>query len=425
MRHTPFAFPDQEPGLIRTAPTAGRTVHVEAFDGFDFHDPRLALFLRSGAETASGAVVNTERALRNPAVFRAACLISSAIGMLPLHLLKEGPNGAEKASDHPLFRVLHREPNNWQTAYDFRMLMQLRALAKRKGAFAQVVRSRGNVIALNPLDPDRVEPFQRPDLSVAYKYRRPDGVDITLEPGDVFHLRGVSLDGINGLSLVDQAAEAIGLGLQAQRATARVYKNGSFNSAPLSTEKGLSDTAYNRLKEDWQDRYGGADNAGKTPILEEGLKPVNVGQSARDAQFIETQKHQIEEIARVFGVPRPLLMMDETSWGSGIEALGLFFVTYALQPWFTAWEQAIERTLLKGSEKDTYSAKFNAGALLRGSLKDQGEFFAKALGAGGQKPWLTQDEVRKLADQPTRGGAADELGTGAMDAGGGSDAEPA
>jgi HK97 family phage portal protein len=424
LRHTPFAFPEPEPGVALSTPTAGRTVHVQAFDGYDFNDPRLALFLRSGAETASGAVVSVHAAMRNPAVYRAVTLISFAIGMLPCHLMKDGPNGAEKASDHPLFRVLHREPNNWQSAFDFRSLLQLRALVHGNG-YAQVVRSRGNVLALNPLDSEKVTPFQRPDLSVAYKYRRPDGVEITLEPSEVFHLRGATLDGINGLSMVRQAAEAIGLGLQAQRATARVYKNGSFNSAPLSTEKGLSDTAYNRLKEDWQDRYGGADNAGKTPILEEGLKPVNVGQSARDAQFIETQRHQIEEIARASGVPRPLLMMDETTWGTGIEALGLFFVTYALQPWFTAWEQAIERTLLTGREKDTHSAKFNAGALLRGSLKDQGEFFAKALGSGGHDPWMTQDEVRKLADQPTRGGAADELSKGAMSAKGGPDAEPA
>ena len=124
---------------------------------------------------------------------------------------------------------------------------------------------------------------------------------------------------------------------------------------------------------------------------------------------------QVEEIARITGTPRPLLMLDETNWGTGVEALGRFFVQYGLNPWFEAWQQAAERSLLSDDEADRYAVKVNAGALLRGSMKDQADFFAKALGAGGQEPWMTQNEVRDTLDMPRKDGG-DVLGKGAMNA---------
>ena len=169
----------------------------------------------------------------------------------------------------------------------------------------------------------------------------------------------------------------------------------------LRTEKTLSDEAIARLKGNWSDIYGGADNAGKTAVLEEGLDYKAISPTAKDAQHLETRARQIEEIGRVFGVPRPLLMVDETSWGSGIDSLGQFFVRYGLNPWFEAWQQAIKRDLLLlPADFDRYEAKFNAGALERGNMAAQGEFFAKALGAGGQQPWMTPNEVRRLLDMP-------------------------
>ena len=277
--------------------------------------------------------------------------------------------------------------------------MQLRALV-RGNAYALIIRSRGQVIRLVPLDPALVTPHQNADWSVSYTYQPPNGQKQEFAPQEILHLRGLSLDGINGLSLVHQAREAIGLALQAERATARIFVNGSFVDGTLQTDKKLSDEAFDRLRGDWAARYAGADNSGKTPILEEGLKYQPIAQTAKDAQSLETRKLQIEEIARVMGVPRPLLMVDDTSWGSGIEQLGRFFVQYALQPWFEAWQQAIERSLLVGAEKDTLAVKFNAGGLLRGSMADQATFFSQALGSGGHAPWMAPNEVRDLMDLP-------------------------
>lgn len=385
-------------------------------------DPAVVEFLRMGDVTATGIAVNVERALRNPAMFRAVSLISYAIGMLPLQLIDEETK--KKATAHPLYRVLHRRPNGWQSAFDFRTLLQLRALTKGD-AYALIVSStdirtrKRKVTQLVPLDTDRVECKQRDDWSVYYRYQPKSGAVRIYEAKDIFHLRGLSLDGLHGVSLVKQAAESIALSLAAELAAGRQFKNGTFVGGALEMPEGkrLSPEAYDRLKNSLAEKEG-AENAGKNLILEEGLSYKAMSTSARDAQLADIRKMQVEEIGRVTGVPRPLLMVDETSWGSGIEALGRFFVQFALGPWFEAWQQACERTLLDDDEVDRYAVKFNAGALLRGSIKDQGDFFAKALGAGGQPAWMTQNEVRDVLDMPRKDGG-DDLSKGAMGHNGG------
>ena len=370
---------------------------------YSLDDPQLREFLLIGYEAASGATVTDETAMRNTSLFRAVSLISYSIGMLPLQLIDETTK--EKADNHPLYRLLHREPNNWQTAFDFRTLLQLRALVKGN-AYALIVRSydvkagKQQIRRLVPLDTDRVKVCQNPDWSVVYKYQPTHGAQRVLQPNEVFHLRGISLDGLTGLSLVKQARDAIGLAISTDLAAGRLFKNGTFVGGALTHPGKLSDLAFDRLKSSLSEKEGAA-NAGKNLILEEGMKYENFSSNARDAQMTELRKMQVEEIARVTGVPRPLLMVDETSWGSGIEALGRFFVQYALGPWFEAWQQAAERSLLTDDEKDRFSIKFNPAALLRGSMKDQSDFFTKALGAGGAPGWMSQNEVRDLSDMPS------------------------
>jgi HK97 family phage portal protein len=384
---------------------------------FTLDDPRLAELLRFGDVTATGVSVNVQRAMKNPAMFRAVSLISNTMGMLPMQLIDEATK--EKAASHPLYRVLHRRPNAWQSAFDFRALMQFRALVKGD-AFALIVRSRdlssdrASISQLVPLDPDRVEMRQREDWSVVYSYQPPRGERIVYAASDIFHLRGLSFDGLRGVSLVKQASESIALALVAQLAAGRMFKNGTFVGAALEMPEGkkLSPEAFDRLKASLAEKEG-AENAGKNIILEEGLTYKVIAQTAKDAELAAIRKMQVEEIARITGTPRPLLMLDETNWGTGVEALGRFFVQYGLNPWFEAWQQAAERSLLDDDEADRYTVKVNAGALLRGSMKDQADFFAKALGAGGQEPFMTQNEVRDMLDMPGKDGG-DDLGKGAM-----------
>ncbi len=391
-------------------PEASEPKRVQASGGatfFGLDDPAFLEFIRSGGggATASGANVTAKTALRNTTVQRCVSLISFSIGMLPLHLQMK--DGKSKATDHALFKVLHRKPNAWQTAFEFRSYMQQSALGAlgsgQKGdAYALIVRSGNRIVQLVPMHPDKVDPKQRSDWALEYVINRGKGNERVLQQSDVFHLRyGLSEDGFTGLSMVKQAAEAIGLAIQSEQSAARMFKNGMIVGGALKHPGQLSQEAYDRLKTSMDDDAG-AENAHKWKILEEGMDLVPSQHPGKDGQGLENRKHQIEEIARPFGVPRPLLGVDDTSWGSGIDVLGQFFVRYALNPWFEAWQQAIERSLLTDAEADIYEAKFNAGALLRGSMKDQAEFFAKGLGSGGHQPWLHPSEPRDWLDLPQR-----------------------
>ncbi len=388
-----------------------KSVHAsmsgEYAEFYGMNDPRLLEFIRNGgsAMTEAGVSVTPAQAMKNTTVLRCVSLISFSIGMLPFHL--HNIEDKSKATDHPLFRLLHRKPNAWQTAYEFRSYMQQSALGavgdgKRGDAFALIVRSGSRIVQLVPLNPSRVEVKQRDDWALEYHYTRNDRTVRVLQQSEVFHVRyGMSEDGLSGLSLVRQAAEAIGLAVQTEKSAARLFSNGMVVGGMLKHPDKLSPEAYERLKSSMAEREG-AGNAHKSLILEEGMDFDTPTQSGRDSQHLEQRKHQIEEIARPFGVPRPLLGMDDTSWGSGIDVLGQMFVRYSLNPWFEAWEQAVQRSLLTEAEADRYEAKFNAGALLRGNMKDQAEFFSQALGSGGHQPWVHPDEVREWMDMPPR-----------------------
>ncbi|NBN64153.1 phage portal protein [Pannonibacter tanglangensis] len=345
--------------------------------------------------TQSGLTVTPAVALRNPAVLRSVSLISFAVGQLPLHLIRMADR--TKHRDHPLFKILHRRPNPWQTAFEFRALMQQRALTQGS-AYARVIRSRGAVVALVPLA--SVTPRQLDDWRLEYLVSNRNGSQSVLPQSEIFHVRfGLSADGITGLSLVQQAAEAIALAMQTERAAANLFRRGVMAGLVLEAPGAVTAEAFGRLKASLEEREG-AENAYRTLILEEGMKLNAAPTTGRDAQALEQRAHQIEEIGRVFGVPRPLLGMNDTSWGSGIDVLGQMFVLYGLNPWFEAWEQAIARDLLTDAEADMLEAKFNAGGLLRGNMKDQAEFFARGLGSGGHHPWLEIDEVREFMDLP-------------------------
>lgn len=390
------------------APAGGsqRSGPVQAYTIMDLDDPALLEFLSGGRMSAAGLAVNERVALRNSTLFRAVSLISGSIGMLPLHLMRRKADGTiEKARDHPLFNVLHRRPNDFQTAAEFKSFMQLAALFDGN-AYALIVRSRGAIRQLIPLPRRSVTPKLSDDFTLTFDYRRPSGGTVTLTQDEVFHFRSpISIDGLRGVSLLDVCTDTLGLALTAQRAAGKMFSKGVMAGGALETDQRLGDEAIKNLRESLKERHSGSENAGEWLVLEQGLKAKPFSGSAKDAQLAEVRKHEAEELARITGVPRPLLMFDETSWGSGIEQLGLFFVTYCLMTWFVIWEEAVWR-MLQPAEQDSLYAKFNAGALLRGSLKDQAEFFNKAL-AGA--PWMVQNETRESFDlNPLEGG--DDLG---------------
>lgn len=364
----------------------------------DIDDVALANFL-GGRVSSAGVRVSERTAMRNATFNRAVRLVAGTIGMLPVNLIETLPDGTKrKATDHPVQKLLRVRTNKWQLPGQFKSYMQGRALM-HGNAYAYKVPGLRGVQALVPMDPTRVKVSLTDDFDITYEWHRKDGGLKKFKRDEVLHLRAPwSSDGICGDGLLNLASEALGLAQAADTAASRLMRNGSYVGGALTHPKNMSAEAQARLRAQFEDRYSGPENAGRWMVLEEDMKAQPFGMTGRDAEGLGNRRYQAEEISRLTDVPRPLLMFDETSWGSGIEQLGLFFVTYCLLPWFVQWEEAIGAALLTDDERARYSVKFNEAALLRGSLKDQAEFLSKAIGGPGQGGFFLPDEARDKFD---------------------------
>lgn len=367
-----------------SAPTPQGIVGVQA-EVLGFNDPRFLEFIRTGQ-------LGVDQTLKNATVLRCVTLIASSIAMLPIYVRNRQTR--LPVEEHALYDVLNDRPNGWQTPAEFKQLMQLRLLLTGN-AYAHKVMSGSRVVALVPLDPASVTVVQNSDFSLSYTYQPKDGLGCReMRSDDVIHLRALSRDGIVGLSVVEQAAEAIELAKSADLSASRSFAQGITAGGALATSNKLSPEARDNIRKSLEARYSGPENAGKWMVLEEGLKPEKFAETSVDLQQLETRRHQVEEIGRVFGVPRPFLGVDDTSWGSGIEQLRLMLVSGALAPWFTVWEQALANKCLTREERRRLYVDFDERELLRGSMKDQAEYLAKASGSGGFTPWMTPNEIR-------------------------------
>lgn len=328
------------------------------------HD--LARILANSATTASGAVVNDSTAMRVAAVYACVRVLSDAVGMLPLGLYRREGKTIRAEERHPVAELLSVRPNRWQTPFEFKRLI-LGHMALRGNAYCVVVRLGNRVQELIPLHPGRVTVRQLPSLNLEYVYERPDGSRTTYAQAEMLHLRALSSDGVVGLSPIGVAAQAIGLALQTEKHGARMFSNGAAPAGVLKHPQVLSQEAAQRLADSFQSAYGGADNAGKTIVLEEGMGWEAVGMNAEETQFIESRKFQRSEIAMFFGVPPHMIGDIErgTSWGSGIEQQGIGFVTYTLRPWLVNIGEAIARDLLTAEERRTLFAQFDTDDLTR------------------------------------------------------------
>lgn len=360
------------------------------FQGLD--DPALLEFIRNGQTTSANRMV------RNMAALRSLSLISNGLGMLPISLYEAGSD-KKVMREHQAHKLIRVKPNPWQTPMEFKSQMQL-LLETEGNAYARIIRSGTRPIHLIPFEKGRVQAKLGSNYRMQYACTTENGNQLTLDQEEILHIREISFDGVLGLSKRQLSEEVFELAASAQRAAVNVFKTGVMAGGAIEVPNALSDQAYKRMKESLADEYSGAENVNKWMIAEEGAKANRFSSNAKDAQQIENRNHQIEEVARLYGVPRPLLMMDDTSWGSGIEQLAIFFVQFTMAPRFVCWEQALARSLLTDRERETLYFKTNERALLRGTLKDQSEYFAKALGSGGHQPWHTANEIRDLAEYP-------------------------
>lgn len=365
--------------------------------GLHPRDPALA-GLFGGGEAASGMVVTADTAMRATAVYACVQYLARSIAAMPLILYRRRADGGkERDHEHPLARVLHDQPNGWQTAFEFRAMLQAH-LSLRGNAYARIVSANGvPVAALVPLHPDRVRPLpRRVNGRLAYEHWPVEGGREILLQEEVLHLRGLSLsaDGVLGLSPIDSLREAVGLALAAEAYGARFYRNNARPGVVIKHPGRLSPEAAKRLKESWNSQYAGTANAHKTAVLEEGMELVPIGMTAEQAQFLETRKFQRSEIAALFGVPPHKIGDLERATFSNIEHQAIEVVTDTIRPWAVAWEQALTRDLFTDEMRRTHMVAFNLDGLLRGDIESR----YRAYATGRQWGWLSANDVRERED---------------------------
>lgn len=345
------------------------------------------LFLR-GQNTFAGISVSPETAMRVSAVYACIRVLAESVAQLPLITYRRQAHGKTRDTTHPLYKLLHSRPNRWQTSFEFREMMTGHAVL-RGNAYAQKVRARGVVRELVPLNPGAMTVEQKDDTSIVYRYDIGNG-EREFAQRDILHIRGLTMNGITGMSPIAYHREAIGLAAAAEKLGAQLFGNGAKPNAAFKHPKTLKDDGFERLKSQLNNALNG-DNAMSTLLLEDGMEWIKIGIDPKDAQFIETRKFQVEEIARIFRVPPHKIGDLSRSTNNNIEHQSLEFVTDTLMPWLVRWEQAIFRDLIEEAGEQDLFAEFLVDGLLRGDSKSRAEFYASGITNG----WLSRNEVRE------------------------------
>ena len=348
--------------------------------------------------STSGKRVNERSAMQMTAVYSCVRILSEAVAGLPLHLYQyTDKSSKEKAVDNPLYFLLHDEPNTEMTSFVFRETLMTHLLLWGN-AYSQIIRNgKGEVMGLYPLMPDRMTVNRDEKGRLYYEYMvssddaktLKDGT-VRLSPYDVLHIPGLGFDGLVGYSPIAMAKNAIGLAIAAEEYGSKFYANGATPSGILEYPGTVKEP--DKVRESWNAGFGGSSNAHKIAVLEEGMKYTPISISPNEAQFLETRKFQINEIARIFRVPPHMVGDLEKSSFSNIEQQSLEFVKYTLEPWLVRWEQAMQRSLIPQDDKSKYFIKFNVDGLLRGDYQSRMQGYATAR----QNGWMSANDIREL-----------------------------
>jgi len=348
--------------------------------------------------STSGKRVNERSAMQMTAVYSCVRILSEAVAGLPLHLYQYTDKGSkEKAVDNPLYFLLHDEPNTEMTSFVFRETLMTHLLLWGN-AYSQIIRNgKGEVVGLYPLMPDRMTVGRDEKGGLYYEYmvssddaKTPKDGTVRLSPYDVLHIPGLGFDGLVGYSPIAMAKNAIGLAIAAEEYGSKFYANGATPSGILEYPGTVKEP--DKVRESWNAGFGGSSNAHKIAVLEEGMKYTPISISPNEAQFLETRKFQINEIARIFRVPPHMVGDLEKSSFSNIEQQSLEFVKYTLEPWLVRWEQAMQRALIPQDDKSKYFIKFNVDGLLRGDYQSRMQGYATAR----QNGWMSANDIREL-----------------------------
>jgi HK97 family phage portal protein len=339
-------------------------------------------------ESDAGVSVNPDTAYTLSAVYRAINLLSSTIGTLPIKLYRKNGTSRIEVDNLPGIKILN-DPTQSSVQVIMRESIQTSALSWGNG-YGYIKRNGNNQpLSIDFLDPQKVTPKIGTDKKVYYDIA---GVDYNVPSRYIFHIPALCFNGITGKSPIEVARQSIGGGLAMQKYGNQFFRNGAKSSGVLTHPNQLSDNARERFRERFEKKLKGPE--GGTMILEEGVKYTPLTIPNEQAQFLQSRKFTIEEIARWFGIPPHLLADLDRATYSNIEEQGIDFVTYSLTPWIVRWEQELNRKLLSPGERINHYFKFNLNGLLRGDAKTRAEYYRQMLDMGV----LSINEVRQLEE---------------------------
>src|SRR5262245_33248171 len=291
-------------------------------------------------ETTSGNQINAATSMKVTTVFACVRLLSETLAQLPLNVMREQSDGTnDVANDTPIGIVLRNRPNEWQTSFEWRQMMMGHVCLRGNAYSAIVAGPLGAVTQLIPLHPDRMMINRLENGRLIYKYTSQEGATETYLQDQIFHLRGLSSDGVVGVSPIALCRNAVGLAQAQETHGASLFKNSARPAAVIKHPGRLTEPAAAKLRERWERIHQGSENAGKTAVLEEGMTVETIGMTSTDAQFIESRNFQGSEIARIFGVPLHMLADLSRATMNNIEHLSIEFVKFTMGPWLRLWEE--------------------------------------------------------------------------------------
>jgi HK97 family phage portal protein len=348
----------------------------------------------------AGPSVNQASSLTYSAVWSAVRAISEGVASLPLQVFRRDVNGGRnKATDHPLYKILHDRPNPEMGALQFRETLLAHVLTWGNG-YAEIERDpAGNIIYLWPLRPDVCQPVRDKNGDLYYQYG-----NIIFLPDEILHIKGLSFDGVKGYSIISQAKESIGLGLALENYGTSFFGNGAKPSGVISVPGKLNTEAIQNMRKSWEEMHSTSRNSHRVAILQNGVSYQSIGIAPDDAQWMASRSFQLQEIARWFRIPASKIGDKSGTSYSSLEQDNLNFLQETLRPWLIRIEQEISMKLIK--DPDVY-AEHNQDALLRGDSASRSAFYASALAWG----WLSRNEVRALENLPSSGPNGDSYMT--------------
>lgn len=360
-------------------------------------DPVIASWLGAGSMTAAGQSVTPDSARSVAAVYACVRYLAETIASLPFIVWKRTSDGKERDMEHPLWTLLHDQPNRRQTSFEWREMM-LGHLCLRGNAYSQILtRNDGVVEELLPLHPDRTQPFLAPNGRVAYRYQPQDGEVRILLDTEVLHLIGWSDDGVLGFSPITLHRETIGRSLAMREYGGRLFGNSAMPKGGVRLPAALGPEAATKLRESWEQRHRGAENAGKIAIFDGGMEWVNIGMTNDDAQYIDSLKLDIEEIARIYRVPPHKIGHLERSTNNNIEHQAIEVVGDTLLPIARRIEDRANLRLLSEAGRKSHFVGLELKGLLRGDATARSNFYRAMFNTAAMSP----NDILRAEDLPT------------------------